>query len=314
MLSNVTLPDGLRQLGSGAFDLCLGLKSINIPASLKNIAPSTFSSCTSIESITVAAGNPVYSTPDNCNALIETILDEKTQKVTKRLVLGCKNSFIPVGVTEIGKYAFNSCVGLTSVTIPGTVTSIGDYAFNNCLNLASVEIPEGVADIGVGVFSDCSSLTSVVIPSTVTSISESLFEYCTGLTTVTLPATLTSIDDDAFYGCADLETIVCLATKCPKLSLTSFDWDLVPEISLSVPESAVDLYEADELWSMFNVEAIGGAAVAPSWDTETAVSDLKGDARIVNVYNLGGQQNTRMQRGINVVRMSDGTTRKILMK
>ena len=36
-------------------------------------------------------------------------------------------------VTSIGRSAFESCRGLTSVTIPNSLTSIGAYAFNNCI-------------------------------------------------------------------------------------------------------------------------------------------------------------------------------------
>ena len=36
-------------------------------------------------------------------------------------------------VTSIGEFAFNDCIGLTSVTIPNSVTLIADAAFQNCI-------------------------------------------------------------------------------------------------------------------------------------------------------------------------------------
>ena len=47
----------------------------------------------------------MYDSRDNCNAIIE--------KETNTLIQGCKNTKIPSGVTEIGRYAFDGCSGLT---------------------------------------------------------------------------------------------------------------------------------------------------------------------------------------------------------
>ncbi len=51
-------------------------------------------------------------------------------------------------VTSIGEYAFNDCLGLTSITIPNSVTSIGSMAFANCWGLTSITIPSSITKIG----------------------------------------------------------------------------------------------------------------------------------------------------------------------
>ncbi|MBO7580246.1 MAG: leucine-rich repeat protein [Bacteroidaceae bacterium] len=54
---------------------------------------------------------------------------------------------INYSVTSIGKSAFSSCNGLTSITIPNSVTSIGNSAFSHCSGLTFVisEIEEPFA-------------------------------------------------------------------------------------------------------------------------------------------------------------------------
>ena len=95
------------------------------------------------------------------------------------------------------------------LVIPSTVTyqgvkyyvvAIGDYAFEGCVGLTSVTIPEGVTHIGGSAFSSCSSLTSIIIPNSVTKIGSFAFSGCIDLPNLTIPSSVTSIGDYAFIG------------------------------------------------------------------------------------------------------------------
>ena len=158
-----------------------------------------FSYCEGLTTINVEAGNTVYDSRNNCNAIIEI--------ATNTLITGCKNTTIPNSVTSIGNRAFYYCSGLTSVTIPNSVTSIGDYAFISCLGLTSATIPNSVTNMGNGVFVNCSGLTSVTIGNSVTSIGNDAFLNCRGLTYVTIPNSVKSIGNYAFQNCSGLTSV-----------------------------------------------------------------------------------------------------------
>ena len=129
-LTSIEIPSSVTSIGYYAFSGCSGLTGIEIPSSVTNIGNSAFSGCSEVTSINVEAGNVVYDSRDNCNAIIE--------KETNTLIQGCKNTKIPSSVTSIGNYAFFGCSGLTDIEIPKGVTSIGEGAFMDCSGLKDV--------------------------------------------------------------------------------------------------------------------------------------------------------------------------------
>ena len=215
-------------------------------------------------------------------------------------------------VTSIGEYAFYNCKDLTSVNIPNSVTAIESSAFESCSSLASITIPNSVTTIGDEVFSGCTGLTSVTIPNSVTSIGKWAFSNCKGLTSITIPNSVTNIGDFAFHGCPDLTSVISLIEEPFEINENTFynwvgDHDEFTTATLYVPAGTKEKYESTPAWNKFAniVEGI-----------ENAVKSVETDAQVEETvrYNVGGQRISTPQKSLNIVKMSDGTTRKIMCK
>ena len=211
-LSSVEIPTSVTSIGNYAFYNC-ELSSIDIPASVTSIGKGVFGYCSNLATITVAAGNTVYDSRNDCNAIIE--------KATSTLIQGCKTTIIPDDVTSIGSSAFESCTNLASITIPSSVTSIGDFAFYYS-GLGSITIPASVKTIGKNAFEKCNNLPTVTFDGTptLTSIGESAFNGCLILGSITIPASVTSIGDFAFNNCTGLTSV----TFAEGSQLTTIGW------------------------------------------------------------------------------------------
>ena len=109
-LSSIDISNAVISIGNWTFANCTGLSSITIPGSVTSIGSETFTNCSDLTSIVVEAGNTVYDSRDNCNAIIRT--------ATNEIVRGCQSTVIPSSVTTIGYMAFSHCGGLTTLTIP----------------------------------------------------------------------------------------------------------------------------------------------------------------------------------------------------
>ena len=325
VLTSVTIPSSVTSIGLWAFEGCSGLTSLIIPSSVTSIERSAFKDCSGLTSLTIPSS---------------------VTEIGKSVFEGCSgltSLTIPSSVTEIGESAFEGCSGLTSLTIPSSVTEIGESAFKGCSGLTSLIIPSSVTSIGSYVFENCSGLTSITIPSSVTEIGGAAFKGCSSLinlyykidekietylryghlyinvkcgieyylndkkiTSVAIPSTITKLGEYAFQNCRDL-TSVYVSWQSPISTGSAFYGVDISKCTLYVPQGTEQDYWLAPVWGDFGkiveFDATGIDKVTTS-----------NDAKELSRYSVNGQRLSAPAKGLNIVKYSDGSVKKVVVQ
>ena len=219
---------------------------------------------------------------------------------------GLTSLTLPSGVTKIGEFAFEYCSGLTSLTLPSGVTKIGGGAFFNCSGLTSLTLPSGVTSIGNYAFSGCRGLTSLTLPSGLTEIGYGTFSGCSGLTSITLPSGVTEIGELAFNRCSGLTSIYVYTEKLPKMGRSVFEDCDAKKCTVYVPKGTYDDYWLSEFGYFENIVEFD----------PTGINNIitSNDAKELSRYSLNGQRLSAPTKGLNIVKYSDGSVKKVVVR
>ena len=323
-LTSLTLPSSVTRIGDYAFYNCSGLTSLTLPSSVTSIGEFAFMYCSGLTSLTIPSGvtSIGMSAFEYCSSLTSLTL--------------------PSSVNEIGIYAFHGCSGLTSLTLPSSVTSsIRDYIFDglkecnyfidsdletylahthdwkyipvdeikyyhNGQELTKLKIPSGVDKIGSYSFYKGVNLTSLTLPSSVTSIDRSAFEGCSGLTSLTLPSSVTAIGGSAFEGCSGLTSIYVSWESPLSIAASTFKDANTEKCILYVPKGTYDDYWLSN-WGIF--------ANIVEYDA-TGIDHIttSGEAKEISRYAADGQRLEVPAKGLNIVKYSDGSVKKVVVQ
>lgn len=196
-LKSVRFPNTMRQIGNWTFYGCRQLETINIPASVIHIGKGLLSGCNRIKNVALDVSNEKY-----CH--IGHYIIEKNEKT---IVVGYGGGTIvtPDNICKIGEGAFSKNTNIESVQT--SAKTIGKWAFEGCSNMTTLSLGTGVEEIKEWAFQDCKNLIEFSFPATLTRIGEEAFRGCTSLKRVSFPHHLEYIGEGAFYACTSLEAI-----------------------------------------------------------------------------------------------------------
>ena len=211
---------------------------------------------------------------------------------------------------------FSRCQNLTSLDLSNFNTeNVKDMSlmFYECKKLTSLDLSnfktENVKNMGA-MFSRCYDLTSLNLSNFNTEkvqYMSDMFEGCSRLTSLDLSNFKTkNVQDmrEMFYGCNSLQTIYCNNTWTSAESMQMFLFCEKLKGAVPYDGSKTDVSMANPETGYFTKKESTGVATATT----------EANANIQAIYSTDGRRLNELQRGLNIVRMSNGTTQKILRK
>lgn len=272
-----------------------------------------FFGCSSLTNIDVSGFNTqnvtaMYSMFCGCSSL--TSLDVSNFKTDKVAYMSAM---------------FAGCSGLTNLDVSGFNTQNVEGTssmFSRCSGLTSLDVSnfktDKVMDMN-GMFQGCSGLTSLDVSRFKTDnvkYMDTMFRGCSGLTTLDLSGFITD----------NVKNMKYMFSNCPQLSTI-----YVSELwNMSNVEDADDMFYScsslvggagtiyDENHTDGEYAHVDGGPDNPGYFTYKEIPDainaITPDLQTIRIYDLQGKRLDNVRKGLNIIRTSDGTIKKVVIK
>ena len=339
---NVTIPEIVTYSGNTysvasienyAFYSCTRLTSVAIPNSVSSIGNNAFNGCTDLTEVTI----PNSVTSIGCYAFYDTGWYNKQPDGILYLdncCLGYKGEK-PIGdlalnnnICLIGEDAFKDCTGLKSVTIPSSITSIGFNAFRDCglrLIMCHCAMPPICAERTFA-----GSYTALLMIPEGSLIDYALADEWHNFTQVheVSEANVSTQKKSATFEIPTIEgadeyvaSVYSDATMSQLVATTNYDaYGKITPMS-TILELSIDGFDEGVYYYKVYVKSKKEGVLKVYLGTfEIELSGIEdimvNESGVVEVerYDINGRLLSKPAPGINIIKMSDGTTRKEWVK
>lgn len=239
LITSITLPNTLKEIGDGAFLGCERLSSIVIPDSVTSWGDYVFSYCVLLEDV---------------------VLPETLKTIGLYSFAGCESleNINLEHVTEIKDYAFTSCIYLSNININNVVT-IGEAAFADTSVMGSFNLNQLET---VGSFAFQGTKINSFSASKLKSIGEAAFQNCDKLQEFVFSNDLESIEVLAFNGCSSLESFYVYVNGAKKNAGTINDYAFLNSGNLYtyMPNGKIQLTAVPQGANILELNVLEGTA------------------------------------------------------
>ena len=302
-LTYLVLPDVLQRIEKEAFYGCTGLTTISLPAGLEYIY-AAFPDCTGLTSIYANMPTPLH----DANSFYGLDKSNCYLYVPKGSLDAYRQDWEWGNFLYIAGLERNPATGLFSLEICPQAywNELIDVAMRD--KVKSLKISgSGAVDFGfINQYLSGNLQNLDLIDANVTDLPYCGLDRCQNLTTISLPAGLRSIDKGFLSNCRNLRTIYAYMPDPNALIYEDNFYYESREWTLYVPKGMKNAYQNSE-WryckEIIEMETSGIDSVI-----------LNPDAKEVSRYSADGQRLAVPVKGLNIVKYSDGSARKVVVK
>lgn len=258
LIGILTLPSTLKKMGSFAFGGCGFVCPLNLPNGLEEIGDGCFSDCQNLYGKLILLSRLKklgVRAFHNCQALEgDLVIPKSLTVIPDSAFMDCKlggRLQLHDGITSIGDHAFAGNGFKDGLALPNRLKVLegGNFIGNNFSG--SLKIPTGLLRISEEAFAGCTFTGDVEIPEGIMHLHKRAFAGSENLQKIILPSDLELIDEEAFRDCKSLRVIECKSIFPPVVKKSAFSGVPLQDITVMVPESALNDYKQSGSWSAF---------------------------------------------------------------